>query len=185
MYLNLDKLKSELDLDHRKYALDQVSGGAYRLGVGLLIANRHKKVLVGRRVERSPHARSAPLPQPWQLPQGGIDPGESPESAALREMQEELGIRSGRIVAAAANLLRYTFSTYVRETVFAGRYQGQVQRWFLIEFLGEDTEIDVHQPCPEFDAWKWVDLREVTALAVPFKRSLYAEVTQIFAWYFA
>ncbi|HLP34466.1 MAG TPA: RNA pyrophosphohydrolase [Amoebophilaceae bacterium] len=154
----------------------------YRLGVGLMIVNKHKKVLVGKRMNR-PSSTTTPS-QLWQLPQGGIDAGEDPESAVFREMQEEIGTTNGRIVAASVGLLQYAFPNDIQQEAFNGLYQGQLQRWFLIEFLGNDSEINVQQPLPEFDAWKWVDPNELVVLVVPFKRTLYQEITAIFAWYF-
>ena len=114
------------------------------------------------------------------MPQGGIDGGEDPATAALRELAEETGIRAGvDVLAETAGWLRYDLPDHLIGKAWGGKYRGQQQKWFAIRFLGRDDDIDINPPDPdkvEFEAWKWVPLAEVTGLIVPFKRDVYRQV---------
>ncbi len=148
--------------------------GRYRRGVGIMLLDREGRVFVGRRIDREEEA--------WQMPQGGIDPGETPRQAAWRELKEETGIDRAEIVAESAGWLRYDLPSTLRgKAVWRGRYRGQQQKWFVMRFLGVDGDIDVATSHPEFSAWKWVPARQLTQLIVPFKRALYRQVLKEFA----
>jgi putative (di)nucleoside polyphosphate hydrolase len=146
----------------------------YRQGVGIMLLNGDGNVFVGRRIEM-PAGLSA-----WQMPQGGIDPGESPRQAALRELLEEAGTDNAEILAESGGWLHYELPQEVRSQVggwWRERYRGQRQKWFAMRFTGADGEIDLaaHEH-PEFDAWEWVAPSRLPELIVPFKRQLYLDV---------
>ena len=146
----------------------------YRACVGIVLFNRSGLVFVGRRADTSPAA--------WQFPQGGIDPGEPAETAALRELAEETGTARATIVDATGGWLTYDLPGELRARIWGGRYRGQAQKWFLARFDGEDRDIDIAAgDAPEFDAWRWMTLADVAAQIVPFKREVYARVAAAFA----
>ena len=145
----------------------------YRPGVGILLLNSTGKVFVGRRIDTTAEA--------WQLPQGGIDPGETPRQAALRELQEETGVTLVEVVAESRDWLCYDLPAEIAGMVWGGRYRGQRQKWFAMRFLGEDSDIDIATAAPEFNAWRWAALEEVPAQIVPFKRPLYDAILEEFS----
>lgn len=140
----------------------------YRPCVGIVLINEEGKVFVGERVD-SPNA--------WQMPQGGIDEGESEQEAFYREMLEEIGTDKAEIIATLDKKLRYDLPPRLEGRLWRGRFRGQEQTWIAARFTGTDTDIniDAHQP-PEFMAWRWVDLDEILDLIVPFKKDTYREV---------
>lgn len=141
----------------------------YRAGVGIMLLNRAGLVFVARRVGLADEA--------WQMPQGGIDLGETPAVAALRELKEEIGTDKAEIVAESRDWLAYDLPEALRERVWGGRYRGQRQKWFLCRFTGEDADIDLRRTAhPEFSAWRWVEPAALPRLIVPFKRALYEAV---------
>ena len=145
----------------------------YRPNVGAVLFNRHGQVFVGRRAS----ARES-----WQLPQGGIDPGEDPAAAVLRELEEEIGTRRASLLAEHDAWLSYDLPAELIGVAWGGRYRGQRQRWFALRFEGQDAEIALDRdPHPEFDAWRWVPLAELPSLAVPFKRPVYEVLATAFA----
>jgi len=162
-------------------SLDCIPAG-YRPCVGIMILNRDGLVWVGHRADDG--FRLKDQDNWWQMPQGGIDPGESPSEAALRELREETGIRSGHIIAETEGWLRYDLPPELVGVAWKGRWRGQAQRWFAIRFTGEDSEIDI-APKPghnaEFDGWRWVPMGDLVGLIVPFKRSVYGTVVKAFA----
>lgn len=141
----------------------------YRPCVGVLLFNSAGKVFVGRRID---------TPDAWQMPQGGIDDGETPDVAALRELGEEVGTSNAVIEAATADWLTYDLPDKLVGKVWRGRWRGQRQKWLACRFLGEDEDIRIETDHPEFDAWRWVDLDELVSLIVPFKRAIYQAVVQ-------
>ena len=147
----------------------------YRPCVGLLLLNVSGKVFVGRRIDTAGEADNA-----WQMPQGGIDPGETPQEAALRELHEEIGTDKAEIVAVSRQWLLYDLPPQLVGKVWQGRYRGQKQRWFALRFLGQDSDIDLATAHAEFDSWRWVELDEVVDLVVPFKRDTYRAVVAEF-----
>jgi putative (di)nucleoside polyphosphate hydrolase len=116
----------------------------------------------------------------WQMPQGGIDPGETPREAAIRELCEETGTDKAEIVAESRVLHRYDLPVEVAGQMWAGRFRGQKQLWFAMRFTGEDADINLATEHPEFDAWKWVTAEELPGLIVPFKRAIYVAVLDEF-----
>ena len=144
----------------------------YRRGVGIVLFNAKGEVFVAQRLD-------SPGPA-WQMPQGGIDKGETPLEAAWRELHEETGISSAAYLAESKNWLRYDLPPKLAATLWKGKYRGQEQKWFAFRFLGKETEINIEGDHPEFSAWKWADFRDVPELIVPFKRSLYQQVVLAF-----
>jgi putative (di)nucleoside polyphosphate hydrolase len=149
----------------------------YRLGAGVMLLNADRKVWVGARMDNPEDA--------WQMPQGGIDEDEEPWSAALRELQEETGIRADLVeyVAEHPERLRYDLPGEWREKLWRGKWKGQMQHWFLARFLGSDEDVDLHTQHPEFRDWKWVEPAELPDLIVPFKRDLYRRLLEDFSPY--
>jgi putative (di)nucleoside polyphosphate hydrolase len=150
----------------------------YRPCVGIMLLNRDGKVWIGRRLD-APSEPEGPGTW-WQMPQGGIDASEDPAKAALRELYEETGVRSVRIVAESPSWYNYDIPQGVG---WGGRYRGQTQKWFAARFTGSDAEVVLAQPGhkPEFGAWRWAGLDELLNLVVPFKRDVYAQVVRDFA----
>jgi putative (di)nucleoside polyphosphate hydrolase len=153
----------------------------YRLGVGIMVLNRAGKVWIGRRHDApdEPEGRGSW----WQMPQGGLDEGEDPAEAALRELHEETGIRSVELIAESPEWYTYDLPPALARKAWGGRYRGQKQKWFALRFLGTDDEVALARPGhkPEFDAWRWADIDELVSLIVPFKRKLYEQVVRDFA----
>ena len=153
----------------------------YRDNVGAVLLNADGLVLVARRADM-PNAEGAA--GGWQLPQGGVDPGEDLRRAIIRELAEEIGTDKAEIIAEHPDWLSYDFPPELaaRGMRIAQRYRGQRQRWFALRFTGSDADIRLDaDPHPEFDAWRWARLEELPALAVPFKRAIYAELARAFA----
>ena len=116
----------------------------------------------------------------WQMPQGGIDAGEAPRVAALRELREEVGTDQVTILAEHSEWLRYDLPSALSQHVWGGRFRGQSQRWFAMRFTGIDKDIDLDAHQPEFSDWRWVEIGELNALAIPFKRHVYQRVISEF-----
>lgn len=151
----------------------------YRPCVGAVLFGRDGRVLVCRRADL-PNAEGAP--GGWQLPQGGLDEGEDPRRAVLRELAEEIGTDRAEILAEHPDWLTYDLPPQLVGVALGGRYRGQRQKWFALRFLGRDADIRLDaDPHPEFDAWRWVALAELPALAVDFKRAIYCELARAFA----
>ena len=149
----------------------------YRPCVGIMLFNSERKVWIGRRADVDPKRRK--YGTWWQMPQGGIDEGEDPAPAALRELEEETGVTSAKIIAQSTNWLTYDLPPELLGKVWKGRYRGQKQMWFAMDFHGQEDEITLDQgpgQHPEFDAWRWAELNEVVDLIVPFKRAVYDKV---------
>ncbi len=147
----------------------------YRLNVGAVLFGPDGRVFVGKR---------AGFPGAWQLPQGGIDEGEDPRAAVLRELLEEVGTDKAQIMGEHAEWLTYDLPPELMGVAWGGKYRGQRQKWFALRFLGADSDIDLEADShPEFEAWKWVALSELPALAVAFKRDIYEMIARDFAIY--
>jgi len=154
----------------------------YRPCVGVMLLNAEGMAFVGRRAERK--GASEGEGRWWQMPQGGMDQGETPEDAAKRELWEETGVRSARFFAQTVDWLFYDLPRELVGIAWKGRYRGQKQKWFAARFQGPESEIDLG-PHPghkaEFDAWRWVPVADLPDLVVPFKRDVYAAVVEEFA----
>lgn len=148
----------------------------YRPCVGLMIINQDYQVFVGQRLDQQVEA--------WQMPQGGIDPGEDAETAALREMAEEIGTDKAEIIAMAGGDFLYDLPDHLVGKVWKGKYRGQSQKWFLLRFTGNDSDINIETEHPEFGEWRWSPLNELIDMAVPFKRDVYTEVVTALAPHF-
>lgn len=144
----------------------------YRPCAGFMLVNADGLVFVGQRIDPTAHGF-------WQMPQGGIDPGEDVRDAALRELEEETGIGAGLVdvIAPASKPLLYDLPPELQGRVWKGKYRGQEQHWFLGRFLGTDADINLqaHNP-PEFNAWRWIEPALLPDVIVSFKRTVYEEV---------
>ncbi len=137
-----------------------------------MLFNRHGQVFVGERLDN---------PGAWQMPQGGIDEDEDPDVAVFREMEEEIGSRDARIIAAMDGWLTYDIPEKTAKKLWDGKYRGQRQKWIALEFLGDDSDIDLKAfKHPEFSRWKWVPLSDLLDYVVPFKRDIYRRVIEEF-----
>ena len=147
----------------------------YRPAAGVMLLNREGKVWVGQRLDSTLEA--------WQMPQGGLDPGEEAEDGALRELGEETGIPRDKveILARAPEQLLYDLPDDLIGKVWKGKWRGQRQTWFLMRFTGQDTDVNLQTPEPEFRAWKWAEPQELPDLIVPFNQGLYRDILQAFA----
>ena len=147
----------------------------YRKNVGLVLINAEGLIFAGQRIDNPGHA--------WQMPQGGIDAGERPKEAALRELQEETGVRPDLVekIAKTEDWLVYDLPAELIGTIWGGKYRGQKQKWFLFRFLGQDSDVNIATEHPEFSVWRWMEPAELVEKIVPFKRAVYEQVFDTFA----
>ena len=149
----------------------------YRPGVGALLLNGAGRVWVGERIRRT----GQQMEYPWQLPQGGLDEGEDPRDAVIRELEEETGTAKAEIIGETPDWLTYDLPADVRDRVWKGRFRGQCQKWYALRFLGQDGDFDLNtHHKPEFSSWRWAPMAELPALVVPFKRGLYHDLLAAF-----
>ena len=144
----------------------------YRPAVGVMLLNRQGLIFVGKRIDQTVEG--------WQMPQGGIDDGEEPRQAALRELKEEAGTGKAEIIAEMDDWITYDLPAHLVGVAFHGKYRGQRQKWFALRFLGEDSDIDLDTHEPEFSTWKWLTIEELPHVIVPFKRDSYAKIVSAF-----
>jgi len=145
----------------------------YRRCIGAFLINRHGRVLVGQRADRQEPA--------WQLPQGGIEPNETPRQAVLRELAEEIGTDRATVIGEMPDWVAYDFPENLVGRLWNGRYRGQKQKWFALRFEGSDADIDLAAGGhAEFRDWRWVPVAALPALAVPFKRRVYDSLVAAF-----
>ena len=140
----------------------------YRSGVGIVVLNKNNKVFVARRIDNPKNF--------WQMPQGGVDTNEDFLTAAFRELDEETSIKSVELIKELDGFITYNLPDHLLGIIWKGKYKGQTQKWFVMRFIGEDSEININTKHPEFLEWKWVELSEITKLVVNFKLDLYQEV---------
>jgi putative (di)nucleoside polyphosphate hydrolase len=153
---------------------------AYRPCVGVMLFNRDRQVWVGRRFEKQ---NDDGVGKWWQMPQGGIDKGEEPAKAAIRELAEETAVTSAEIISESPNWYKYDLPSHLIGKSWNGKYRGQTQKWFAMQFLGQDSEINLKPPGhkQEFGEWRWVKMDEMLDLIIPFKRAVYVEVIAAFS----
>ena len=144
--------------------------GGYRLGVGIMLLNRDGLAFVGHRI-RMPAGLAK-----CQMPQGGIDAGETPRQAARRELREEIGSDRAELLAESRSWLDHDVPDEIAEVMMGGRYRGNRQKWFAVRFIGTDADINLATEHPEFDAWKWIGPEQLPELVAPFMRRLYLDV---------
>jgi putative (di)nucleoside polyphosphate hydrolase len=152
---------------------------AYRPCVGVMLLNRQGLVWVGRRFQKQ---NDDGVGHWWQMPQGGIDEGEDPAIAAIRELEEETAVRSAEIIAEAPGWYNYDLPEHLIGHSWKGRYRGQTQKWFAMRFTGQDSEINLAPPGhkQEFDQWRWAKMDEIVDIIVPFKKPVYEKVIAAF-----
>jgi len=156
----------------RSMTPEEIACLPYRSGVGLMLFNAMGQVFVAQRLDMRSEA--------WQMPQGGIDKGEEPRQAALRELREEIGTDKAEIVAESREWIRYDLPLDLVPKLWRGRFRGQMQKWFALRFLGKESDIDIETAEPEFSAWRWAEFEELPALIVPFKRQIYRQLVDEF-----
>lgn len=140
----------------------------YRPCVGIMLFNKRGEVFVGKRIDQTVEG--------WQMPQGGIDKGETPQQAAMRELQEEVGTDKAEIIGEMEEWVTYDLPENLIGVAFHGKYRGQRQKWFALRFTGEDADINLTTHEPEFSAFQWVSLENLPGLIVAFKRDTYRSV---------
>ncbi len=143
----------------------------------MTVINRDGLVFIGRRIAGPEHVDEM---HAWQMPQGGVDPGEDPWPAAQRELYEETNIRSVEFLAESSDWFSYDLPPGLAARAWGGRYRGQTQKWYALRFAGEDSEIDIAHPAgghePEFVEWRWAPMEKLPQLVIPFKRAVYERV---------
>jgi putative (di)nucleoside polyphosphate hydrolase len=145
----------------------------YRRNVGIMLIGPHGRIFAGQRRDNGAEA--------WQMPQGGIDKGETPRAAALRELEEEVGTGKAEVLRESAGWLNYDLPDEIAQRMWRGRWRGQTQKWFAMRFLGGDGDINIATAHPEFQVWRWMPAEEMLGTIVPFKREVYRAVCEEFA----
>ena len=141
-----------------------------RKGVGVALLNNNNQIFVAKRIDNPNDF--------WQMPQGGIDIGEKPLEAAFRELKEETSIKSVELIKELDGTLTYDLPDRLLGIIWKGKYKGQKQKWFLMRFIGNDSEININTTNPEFLDWKWIDLDLITDVVVDFKHHVYKELKE-------
>ena len=139
-----------------------------RNGVGIVVLNNQNKIFVAKRIDNPKNF--------WQMPQGGVDKGENYFEAALRELKEETSIVSVKLIEEIKEELTYILPDHLIGIIWKGKYKGQKQKWFVMRFVGEESEINIKTKKPEFLDWKWIDLHELPNIAVNFKLDVYKNI---------
>ncbi|MEQ8735619.1 MAG: RNA pyrophosphohydrolase [Rhodospirillaceae bacterium] len=144
----------------------------YRQGVGVVLLNAENRVFVAQRIDTKEPA--------WQMPQGGLDQGEDPYAAALRELEEETGTNKAALIAETKDWLRYDLPEDLQTKMWKGKYRGQEQKWYLMRFTGTDADINIDTEHPEFSEWKWAEFKTLPDMIVGFKKELYNQIVTAF-----
>jgi putative (di)nucleoside polyphosphate hydrolase len=139
-----------------------------RSGVGIVVLNKKNEVFVAKRIDNQKNF--------WQMPQGGVDKGEDYLTAAYRELEEETSIKNVKLIKELDGLISYELPKSLLGIIWKGKYRGQEQKWFLVRFLGQDSEINIKTKNPEFSEWRWINLENITDLVVNFKLHVYEDV---------
>ena len=139
-----------------------------RSGVGIIVLNKENKVFVAKRIDNPKNF--------WQMPQGGVDKNEDFYAAALRELKEETSIVSVKLIKEIDDKFTYILPDHLIGIIWKGKFKGQVQKWFIMRFIGNESEINIKTKHPEFLDWKWIDLKDLTKIAVSFKLEVYKQV---------
>ena len=142
-----------------------------RIGVGIIVLNNKNKIFVGKRIDNQ-------VGNHWQMPQGGVDKNENFLQAAKRELEEETGIRSIKLIKELDEWLEYNLPQNLLGKIWKGKYKGQKQRWFIMKFTGKNNEINIKTKNPEFIKWKWIELESITDVVVSFKLDVYKEIKE-------
>ena len=141
-----------------------------RNGVGIVVLNKQNKVFVAKRIDNPKNF--------WQMPQGGVDNGENFLTAAYRELEEETSIKNVELIQEIDGTTTYELPKHLMGIIWKGKYKGQKQKWFLMRYLGEDSEINIKTHKPEFLEWRWIDLGVITEVVVDFKLHVYEELKE-------
>ena len=147
---------------------DNIINLPFRSGVGIVVLNKDNKVFVAQRIDNQKKF--------WQMPQGGVNKGEGYLTAAYRELEEETSIKNVDLIKELDGLISYELPENLLGVIWKGKYRGQEQKWFVMRFLGQDSEINIKTKNPEFCKWKWIDLENITDLVVDFKLHVYEDV---------
>tara|TARA_B100001250_G_C19797936_1_gene789667 strand:+ start:1567 stop:2046 length:480 start_codon:yes stop_codon:yes gene_type:complete len=139
-----------------------------RSGVGIVVLNKKNQIFVAKRIDNPKNF--------WQMPQGGIDSGESFYNAALRELEEETSIKSVKLLKEIDGFITYFLPDHLLGIIWKGKYKGQKQKWYIMRFMGNEKEIDIKTKNPEFSEWKWVEIEKITDLVVDFKLNVYSKI---------
>ena len=141
-----------------------------RIGVGIILLNDKNNVFVGKRIDNPKNS--------WQMPQGGVDENEDFLQAAKRELEEETGVKSVKLIKELDGWFKYDLPEYLLGKIWEGKYRGQKQKWFVMKFLGKSSEINVKTKNPEFFEWKWIELSQLANIAVHFKVDIYRKIKE-------
>ena len=141
-----------------------------RIGVGIILLNDKNNVFVGKRIDNPKNS--------WQMPQGGVDENEDFLQAAKRELEEETGVKSVKLIKELDGWFKYDLPEYLLGKLWEGKYGGQKQKWFVMKFLGKSSEINVKTKNPEFFEWKWIELSQLASIAVHFKVDIYRKIKE-------
>ena len=141
-----------------------------RIGVGIILLNDKNNVFVGKRIDNPQNS--------WQMPQGGVDENEDFLQAAKRELEEETGVKSVKLIKELDGWFKYDLPEYLLGKLWEGKYRGQKQKWFVMKFLGKSSEINVKTKNPEFFEWKWIELSQLASIAVHFKVDIYRKIKE-------
>jgi|TARA_B110000261_G_scaffold108081_1_gene121028 putative (di)nucleoside polyphosphate hydrolase len=147
---------------------NEITNLPLRSGVGIIVLNKDNKVFVAKRIDNKKDF--------WQMPQGGVDTGEDYLTAAYRELEEETSIKNVDLIKELDGLISYDLPKNLLGVIWNGKYRGQEQKWFVMKFLGQDSEINIKTKNAEFCEWKWVNLENITDLVVDFKLHVYEDV---------